>query len=222
MYRVFSKKFFLWSVVSSFCFMALLTMSSLPISQAWGQAEDLCPLPSSAISQAPDDLSKVQADIDRFTLCVERAQLLGRLNDLALENQESISALILGEPEEPIVPTFDNSNIPDFSAATQNPVFAPAQATDASFAPSSPSGDAAAAFETAEASPAAAYIVTNVFGSAGNLQAKIVGDDDYNAQVSVGDSLPDGSVIDSISAIEVVISNSGEQIVLDWQEEESE
>ena len=224
MYRFFSEKNVLSTSMRSFYLGSVLSLAVLSFScpqDAWAQSEDLCPLPSSAISQAPDDLSKVQADIDRFTLCVERAQRLQRLNDLALQNQEAISAFVLGAPDEPLAPSFDDSNIPSFPGAAQAPVFAP-PSTDASFVPSS-SGDAAAAFEATEALPAATYIVTNVFGSAGSLQARIIGDGDYNAQVRVGDSLPDGFIVDSISATEVVIkSDSGDQTVLDWQEEESE
>ena len=48
-------------------------------------AKDPCPAPTAA-SATPDDLAKVQEDIDRFTLCVERAQLLERLNESVLKN----------------------------------------------------------------------------------------------------------------------------------------
>ena len=221
MYRFLSKKNVLSSAMRGLRLGSVISLAVLSFSfphSAWAQAEDLCPLPSNAISQAPDDLSKVQADIDRFTLCVERAQRLQRLNDLALQNQEAISAFVLGTPDEPLAPVFDD-NIPSFSGASQEPAFAP-PAIDASFAPSF-SGDSGA--EIAATPPASTYIVTYVFGSAGSLQAKIIGDGDYNAQVRVGDSLPDGSVVDSISATEVVIkSDSGDSTVLDWQEEESE
>ena len=221
MYRFFSRKNFLNSIVPYFQLGFIALAVSFPASEVFAQEEDLCPLPSSAISQAPDDLSKVQADIDRFTLCVERAQLLGRLNDLALENQESISALVQGTSDEILAPVFNDSNIPDFSVTSQDPVFsAPPTDTVGGFAPDIPP---APVFDPPPAAPVASYIVTNVFGSAGSLQAKIVGDSDYNAQVRIGDSLPDGSTIESISATEVVIKNeSGDQTVLDWQEEESE
>ena len=45
------------------------------VNGASGNNADPCPAPEAALNQTPDDLAKVQADIDRFTLCVQRAQL---------------------------------------------------------------------------------------------------------------------------------------------------
>ncbi|MBU6235863.1 MAG: hypothetical protein KGQ41_08460, partial [Alphaproteobacteria bacterium] len=58
---------------------------------------DPCPAPQEAVNASPDDLAKVQEDIDRFTLCVARAQLLERLNETAKDTDVAIdSALGLG------------------------------------------------------------------------------------------------------------------------------
>lgn len=54
--------------------------------------ENPCPDPRAALSKTPNDLKVIQEDITRFTLCLQRAQLLARLNDLAEENVESLNA----------------------------------------------------------------------------------------------------------------------------------
>jgi type IV pilus biogenesis protein PilP len=54
---------------------------------------DPCPVPQVALSETPNDLAKIQADIDRYALCVERAQLLQRLNNLALENGQNMTGM---------------------------------------------------------------------------------------------------------------------------------
>ena len=66
---------------------------------ATGMPNDPCPNLRGASANAPDDLSKVQQDIDRFTLCVQRAQLLERLNENAIRSIENTDkALGLSAP----------------------------------------------------------------------------------------------------------------------------
>ncbi len=60
--------------------------------------EDPCPLPKTALRQTPTDLAAVQADIDRYTLCLERARLIKRLNDLATENDAMLAGFSSGNP----------------------------------------------------------------------------------------------------------------------------
>jgi len=54
--------------------------------------ENPCPEPKTALRNTPSDLTKIQEDITRFNLCLQRAQLLARLNDLAADNLETINS----------------------------------------------------------------------------------------------------------------------------------
>jgi hypothetical protein len=80
---------------------------------------DPCPSPKSALQNTPNDLAKIQEDIDRFTLCVERAQLLERLNTLVEKNIETIDSALLqsggGLPALPIAGQNSNNGGNDFS-----------------------------------------------------------------------------------------------------------
>ncbi len=77
-----------WLLNSTLLFL-ISVLSFLPTGRH-AFALDPCPVPKVALSQTPADLARVQADIDRYALCVERAQLLQRLNDLAAENNKHL------------------------------------------------------------------------------------------------------------------------------------
>ena len=75
-------------VFSLVIFMTIILSSQNALTQI---IDDPCPVPEAALGQTPTDLATVQADIDRYTLCLERAQLIKRLNDLATENDATLS-----------------------------------------------------------------------------------------------------------------------------------
>jgi len=56
--------------------------------------ENPCPDPRRALSETPNDLKVIQEDITRFTLCLQRAQLLTRLNELAEDNIDTINSTL--------------------------------------------------------------------------------------------------------------------------------
>lgn len=168
--------------------------------------QDPCPLPSAAVMETPDDLAKVQADIDRFTLCMERAQLLQRLNELALENQE---ALMGYSPDNPGMKLDKKpADLPDFkkpAAAESSPPALPVLG---------------GAMPKTEEPPAVGWTVVSVFGSGGNLQARISSPEGSIEQVRTGDTLSDGSTVKTISVGRVVITDkSGKDTTLGWQEQ---
>lgn len=73
--------------------------------------EDPCPEPQKALSETPNDLKIIQEDITRFTLCLQRAQLLSRLDELASKSIETIDSS-LDEKMETIVSNFAPVIIP--------------------------------------------------------------------------------------------------------------
>lgn len=187
----------------------LLMMASLLFasfaSPARAQQADPCPEAVSALSSMPDDLSKVQADIDRFTLCVERAQLLKRLNDLALENEQNLQGInsanpgfALGGGPENNFPTFDRDAILGMDE--------PQQPYYDEYAPdySENTYDG--------------WAIVNIFGVGSDLQAKLSRSDGERAQVREGDKLEDGTKVVKITPVSIEVSEKGKTRLLSWLE----
>jgi type IV pilus biogenesis protein PilP len=168
--------------------------------------QDVCPDAPEALRASPDDLSKVQADIDRFTLCVERAQLLKRLNDLATENED---ALVGASPNNP---GFSLNNEPvDFdpfdAQALLNGGNEPVSTTI-----NTPQGPQDMLFETDD------WVILNVFGTGNDLSAKLAKNDGSFMQVKTGDELPDGATVSAVSAVKVSVTEDGKTRTLRWYE----
>ncbi len=172
--------------------------------QAGAQQLDPCPEAVSALSSMPDDLSKVQADIDRFTLCVERAQLLKRLNDLALENEQNLQGVNSANPGF----TLGGSPADNFPAFDRNAVLGIPEPRPSyeEYAPDY----AANTYE--------GWSIVNIFGVGSDLQAKLSKSDGQRAQVRAGDKLEDGTKILGITPVSVEISKTGKKSLLSWLE----
>lgn len=185
--------------------LALLLWPSLAYAQAQGQ-DIICPDAPTALRQAPDDLSKVQADIDRFTLCLERAQLLKRLNDLAVENDEALQNASMSA-----------STGFGLDAGTQAVDFNPFDINDVlgvddALIPAENSGEEEMVFGTED------WVVLSVFGTGQDLSAKLAKSDGNFAQVKTGQALPDGSEVLSITTDGVKVREGGENRTLYWHE----
>lgn len=151
------------------------------------EVSDPCPDSIEALNTTPDDLSKVQADIDRFTLCVERAQLLKRLNDLALENQDDLQNLPAVDPVFQIVPiTFDPSLQPEETHTAE------------------------------EQQQIADWEILSIFGSGLDLSAKIMNQNGLFAQIKTGDELPDGHKVVGITKTSVTLAQDKEHNIIEW------
>lgn len=182
----------------------MFAVLSLTVQPARAQQQDPCPEAVSALSSMPDDLSKVQADIDRFTLCVERAQLLKRLNDLALENEQNIQGVnssnpgfTLGGGPADSFPPFDRNavlGIPD---------------EEPSYEQYSPDY---------QSNTYQGWAIVNIFGVGNDLQAKLSKSDGQRAQVKAGDKLEDGTRVLGITPVSVEVSQQGKKSLLSWLE----
>jgi type IV pilus biogenesis protein PilP len=194
------------SKTSESVMLLVLALAFMPARPAAAQEGDPCPEIGQALSQAPDDLSKIQMDIDRFTLCVERAQLLKRLNDLATENEEALlglpsdnPGLQLGtEPQNPPLPTFDRSAI---NPAPQEEPLPEVE-------------------EPPLPIPENKWVIVNIFGAGQTLSAKLIRADRTLAQVKPGDSLPDGARVNAITPTSVTLQTEDGEEQLDWLEED--
>lgn len=179
----------------------LFLMVCLPFSTSFAWAQDVndpCPKAIDALSASRGDLSDIQADIDRFTLCVERAQLLKRLNDLALENEDDLMDLNMDGPgfemdSNPFanIPTFDPSILQERDETE---------------------------FQEPSNFNINDWVILSIFGTGKDLNAKIARRDGSLAQVQTGDSLPDGTRISSVTATSVTLSANGELRTLTWFE----
>src|SRR5690606_5999975 len=70
------------------------TAMAAPATSHDGDTEnwELCPEPSDALGNVPSRLDELQADIDRYTLCLNRAELLLKLEDLRTQNNAGAGA----------------------------------------------------------------------------------------------------------------------------------
>lgn len=170
---------------------------------------DPCPMPSDELARAPDDLAKVQADIDRYTLCMERAQLLQRLNDVAMENQEKLnqsSGVGSGNPGMQLGGT-NAPSMDDIRAQIMGSVNDQLIEGTADTQPAPPSSDE--------------WMIIRVLGASGGLSAQLSKSDGTLARVRAGDTLPDGSSVNSVSATSVTITQDGTRKDLRWNHESS-
>lgn len=177
------------------------TMGALPV--------DPCPMPSDELARAPDDLAKVQADIDRYTLCMERAQLLQRLNDVAMENQEKLNQSSGVGSSNPGM-QLGGTNAPsmeDMRAQIMGSVNSQLLEGGGAQQPAPPSSDE--------------WMIIRVLGASGGLSAQIGKTDGTLARVREGDTLPDGSSVNSVSATSVSITQDGKRKELRWNHESS-
>jgi|GEM_PF-1951279 len=192
-------------------------------------AADPCPEPKQALAGTPDDLAKIQEDITRFTLCVQRAQLLERLNELARANIDTIDTALNLTASQGI----DNSamlgliaNANNFNGNTPPPI------------PSVPSnlfsGDeeenralknpgvnvAGSSGKTAPDRQSVGDVdwqIREITGSAGKLKAQLIDTSGSIIRVSQGDFLPDeGWTVRSITTTRVEVEKDDQRQPLGW------
>ena len=175
-------------------FLVIKAFSFGVVTPAW--ADTLCPDPQVEASVVPSDLARVQEDIDRLSLCVERTKLLQELNKLSNESSQKTLQPISANTIDPsfLRPvTVDNlaNAVGNKPAITEKP------------------------FE-----PVADWVIRRVWGQGGQLQAQLVSADGVLATVKTGEALLDGSTVVEISVRGVTLKKkNGKEEQLGWQEE---
>ncbi|MAZ00101.1 MAG: hypothetical protein CMH32_06165 [Micavibrio sp.] len=170
--------------------------------QAQQFGDELCPSPDTALKQTPDDLSSIQSDIERFSLCVKRAELLQSLNSLAQKNKESLLGM------------------PDIQAITQEaigalPPLAPVDNTFTAEDFARTLGNDNDGTEVAMEDTRTPWLINDIYGVGANLKARITSTEGEIANVHEGDMLSDGLEVFSISRTGIVLRGD-EDIRLDW------
>jgi type IV pilus biogenesis protein PilP len=171
---------------------------------------DPCPTPENAIKTSPNDLAKVQEEIDRYTLCSERAQMLERYNESASKYNETIDGA-LGYQTAP------NNGVLGLPEAQRNGLAPlPASALTDNTAADDPSTNV----DAAQAPKNTEWTISQVYGSSNNLQAKLKSPDGDEIKVRLGSQLPDdaGTVL-SITKSNVTIGDRKNSKKLEWANE---
>ena len=158
----------------------------------------LCPDVDQLISQSPQTMLSVQSDINRIRLCVERATLLKQLDEVALQRKE-------------ILQKVQSTTIPSNSL----PVPIPQLPVDAL--------DELEEIPTTKNMPARtndkqAWSIRKIWGQNQSMSAQLVSSDNKLLNVVRGDSLPDGFIVESITALGVTASLNGDIKTLEWEQ----
>ncbi|GEM_PF-1682220 len=185
---------------------------------------DPCPSPKTAMSNTPNDMARVQEDIDRFTLCVERAQLLERLNTMVEKNISTIDSVLLAPQAMPMLPV-------DGGMTPLAPPSMPGGATGQGVSPINES-DMADSFSDRLNNQQGAlgmpggmepeepkdpeWRIREIYGTNRTLQARLVTTEGKLARIRQGDTLPDGSRVIEVSKTQVKIKKDAEEINLEW------
>lgn len=174
----------------------------------WGQTIDLndpCPVAGQdSAAPPPDDLTTLQADIDRFTLCAERAEMLKRLNGATLDKDT--------ESEEKADTSLEN---PGFRLRTptagkkKQPPVPPVSEEALTSPPGESSGSAPAEGE---------WAIVNIFGAGQGLQVRLRKDDGSVAQAKTGTVLADGWTVKQVSTAGVTLTKGGQDKLLTWMD----
>jgi len=200
---------------------------------------DPCPSPSKALASSPDDLAKVQEEIDRFTLCVQRAQLLERLNESTLKSDNVYDASLGlapytsvengGAPAAPGLPGAQKGMPPLPDAALAGADVEPQHAGDTgapvpdttqkdSKATTASNSDAtAASADTAAKEETPVWTIREIYGSGRGIKATLLSPDGDEVRVKEGEKLPNNNgVVTRITPTGVMIRDGKAAKALDW------
>lgn len=169
---------------------------------------DPCPpaetIPQQAVSI--DDLAKMQADIERFNLCLERAQLVQKLNDATQKNLEALQKFFASAP-------LLEQNAPVSRQSLSLGAFKAPEPPD--LPPTQESGEEEGT--SVEEPPKERWLVFEISGSSGNFRAKLGKPDGTIKVVGAGETLPDGTLVTSVSPSGVIVrGDQGVSETLEW------
>lgn len=185
-----------------------------------GKASDPCPAPTAAATNNPDDLAKVQEEIDRFTLCVQRAQLLERLNESTLRNvQAGDAALGLLPPGGAMMPGTANAQVAGGMpglAPLPEAALAGADVSPLQQGATAPSGDAAETAKAQEPEVPKDWTIKEIFGNGNDMQARLLSPEGDEVKARNGMKLPEGPTIVRISPSGVTVRDGGNTKSLEW------
>jgi type IV pilus biogenesis protein PilP len=183
--------------------MSLTQVETLEIDSSY----DPCPKPERFNSETPNDLQTIQEDITRFTLCLQRAQLLNRLNELGKENDENIQSTLdekirrIVEQSQPQQMVMPNIPAPQIGNGTE-------MDDDMDNMDSDPVYQA----------PVIDWKIQDIKGVGNKLTAQLIDSNGNLAYVKKGEEIADSQLkVSDISASSVTVVNQGDVInTLQW------
>lgn len=197
-------------------------------------ADALCPDLEELRANAPSDMAGVQADIDRMKLCVERAQLLQQLDQVAQDRKK-----ILDEANG-ISSSGGNPNggfstgmngIPPLPVSQLPPLKTNAPVASANLQPgaiqvTNAASGALGSVTDQLAQMSGSWSVRKIWGqkdagggmAGGGMRAQLVNGTGTILNVVKGDALPDGSVVESLSVRGVALSQNGKVTDVQWEQ----
>lgn len=171
--------------------------------------ENPCPDPRQALSETPNDLKIIQEDITRFTLCLQRAQLLSRLNDLAVDSVETINSS-LDEKLEEIASSFASAPM---SAMEMQPMPSIGNSANDELMPMQAAPEPEPVFEHPD------WTINTIKGIGGVLIANISDIDGNVVNVKSGDKIEDTEIrITAVTQTSVKIREDSESTKLKWSQ----
>jgi len=165
-------------------------------------SNDPCPEARATLSETPNDLNIIQQDITRFTLCLQRAQLLERLNTIAIENIDTIETSLESRMQVSM-PSFDMAALmPPMPQSMTNEM----NASDDIYQ------------EMASSQGNIDWLVHDIRGQGDGLMAVLSDDNGNIINVGSGEMLPDTNMkIVSISPMGVKVENDKKTEYLKWK-----
>lgn len=153
---------------------------------------ELCPEPSMALTEVPSEMDELQADIDRYTLCLNRAELLLKLDDLKNQNRNAAPVDAMSLPLSP----------------------APLTGQQAAELMGAPGTEMSPTAMTPLVQ--SDYGIRDIRGVGGMLMARLQSPSGEYEQVQIGDRLADGSEVTAITTSQVTIRRDGSVKRLEW------
>ena len=174
---------------------------------------DPCPEPRAALGNTPNELKAIQEDITRFTLCLQRAQLLNRLNDLASDNIDTINST-LDDKIMSFMSEMEMPEMPEMPIAASAPAPVP-QMPDMAASSQGNMMDYMEPLPVMPPSPM--WYVREVKGRAGDLVAVLVDDSSNVVHVKSGDKIPDGDgTVRVVNPTTVILKTNDSESTLSW------
>lgn len=180
-------------------------------------SDTLCPTMDEVKNKQSGTLADIQSDIDRLTLCIERARLLEQLDGVGAAREKMLADALekaSGGGSLPLdqIPAMNAGQLPGVPGIDIK-----------NLKPGEVQVDGAAGDPFATANPEAAqkqaeWHIRKIWGQGGAMRAQLTDSDGILVNVTSGDPLPDGTKIESLSVKGVTISRNGKTSELTWEE----
>ena len=157
-------------------------------------ADRLCPDIEELRKASPDTMTGVQADIDRMKLCVERAKLLEQLDSIALKRQEILNKVTKIDNSLIPIPALPVASLPSLRPIEKQQQAAPQPVR-------------------------AKWFVRKIWGQGGEMRAQLSDNQGGLLNITKGDVLPDGAVVEGLSVRGVTISQNGNIKDVEWEQQ---